>query len=189
MLARLRVPLFFTIVAALLIAAGYWNIRPQTFMQPAPIAGEQSDVDFYVERSRTVQFQPDGARHYVLTAERLEHLRSTDTSLLTLPDLNLYRGSDIPWHVRSERGEVSPGGTEVELIDQVRIARTDARGRPTIVTTSRMTVFPDKDYAQTRQAVRIEAANGVTTAIGMNAYLDEGRMDLLSTVRGQHELR
>ncbi|MFC3607856.1 LPS export ABC transporter periplasmic protein LptC [Stutzerimonas tarimensis] len=189
MVARLRVPLFLAVVAAMLIAAGYWNIRPQTFMQPTPIVGEQPDIDYYVEGSRTVQFQPDGSLHYVLTAERLEHLRSSDISLLTLPDLNLYRGGDIPWHVRSERGEVAPGGTEVELIDQVRIARTDQRGRPTIVTTSSMTVFPERDYAQTRQAVRIEAANGVTTAIGMNAYLDEGRMELLSTVRGQHELR
>ena len=78
---------------------------------------------------------------------------------------------------------------EVELIDQVRVERTDTKGRPTIITTSRLTVFPEKDYAQTRQPVRIEAANGVTTATGMNAYLNEGRMLLLSNVRGQHELR
>jgi len=52
-----------------------------------------------------------------------------------------------------------------------------------------MTVFPDKQYAQTEQAVRIEAANGVTTANGMKAYLEDGRMLLLSNVRGQHEVR
>ena len=43
-------------------------------------------------------------------------------------------------------------------------------GRPTILTTSRLTVWPDKDY-ETKQAVRIDAANGVTTATGMKAYL------------------
>ena len=52
-----------------------------------------------------------------------------------------------------------------------------------------MTVLPEKDYAETRQPVRIVAANGVTTATGMKAYLNEGRMLLLSNVRGQHELR
>jgi lipopolysaccharide export system protein LptC len=77
----------------------------------------------------------------------------------------------------------------VELIDSVRVARTDAKGRPTILTTSRLTVFPDKEYAQTEQAVRIEAANGVTTAQGMKAYLNDGRMLLQSNVRGQHAVR
>ncbi len=63
------------------------------------------------------------------------------------------------------------------------------KGRPVVLTTTRMTVFPDKQYAQTEQAVRIEAANGVTTANGMKAYLEDGRMLLLSNVRGQHEVR
>ena len=84
---------------------------------------------------------------------------------------------------------MGPQGEQVELIDNVRIERNDAKGRPTIITTSRMTVLPEKDYAETRQPVRIIAANGVTTATGMKAYLDEGRMLLLSNVRGQHELR
>ena len=91
--------------------------------------------------------------------------------------------------VQSERGEVAPEGKEVELIDAVRVARTDAKGRPTVITSSRMTVFPDKEYAQTQQAVRIEAANGVTTAQGMKAYMNDGRILLLSNVRGQHEAR
>ena len=108
---------------------------------------------------------------------------------VTRPELRLYRGETRPWHVRSERGEVSPGGEEVELIDQVLVKHVDARERPLEITTSRMTVLPDKRYAQTRQAVRIVGANGATTATGMNAYLDEGRISLLSNVRGQHELR
>lgn len=71
----------------------------------------------------------------------------------------------------------------------MRVERTDEKGRPVVLTTTRMTVFPDKQYAQTEQAVRIEAANGVTTANGMKAYLEDGRMLLLSNVRGQHEVR
>ncbi|MCF7203742.1 LPS export ABC transporter periplasmic protein LptC [Pseudomonas oligotrophica] len=190
MLRKLRFPLLLGLIAALLVAVGYWNIRPESFMQEPPQAATaEPDVDFYVVNARTVQFQPDGKRHYELRSERMEHLKASDTSLLTRPDLLAYRGSELPWHVSSERGEVSPGGEQVELIDKVVVERTDAKGRPTVVTSSRMTVWPEKDYAETRQAVRIVAANGVTTATGMKAYLDDGRMLLLSNVRGQHELR
>lgn len=190
MLSRIRLPAILLLIALLLVAIGYWNIRPESFMQEAPVSqGSQSPIDFYVTNSRTVQYQPDGKRNYELTTEKMEHVKASDVSLLTRPDLLSYRGSQLPWHVTSERGEVGPKGEEVELIDNVKVERTDAKGRPTVITSSRMTVLPEKDYAETHQPVRIVAANGVTTATGMKAYLDEGRVLLLSNVRGQHELR
>ena len=189
MLSKLRRPLILTFIAALLAAAGYWNIRPESFNSTAPSSTDSSAIDFYVVNAKSTQFQADGSLDHVMTSSKLEHIKASDITLLSNPDLLLYRGNVQPWHVQSLRGEVAPGGTEVELIDNVRVARTDAKGRPTILTSSRLSVFPDKEYAQTEQAVRIEAANGVTTAQGMKAYLNDGRMLLLSNVRGQHEVR
>ncbi|KPX03559.1 Uncharacterized protein ALO75_03635 [Pseudomonas syringae pv. coryli] len=116
-------------------------------------------------------------------------MKATDVSLLTTPNLNMYRGGAFPWHVQSKRGEVSSGGDQVELMDSVRVERTDEKQRTTIITSSRMTVFPQKEYAETDQDVRIDGAGGVTTAKGMKAYLKDSRMDLLSNVRGQYEAR
>ena len=189
MLSKLRRPLILTLIAALLAAVGYWNIRPESFNRNPPSASDASAIDFYVINAKSTQFQADGSLDHVMTSDKLEHIKASDITLLSNPDLLLYRGNVQPWHVQSNRGEVAPNGKEVELIDNVRVARTDAKGRPTILTSSRLTVFPDKEYAQTQQAVRIEAANGVTTAQGMKAYLNDGRMLLLSNVRGQHEVR
>jgi lipopolysaccharide export system protein LptC len=179
----------FACIAALLAALGYWNISPDSFSGQTSAAPVDTAIDFYARNTTTVQYMADGKLHYRLLADNTEHVQATDITLVSQPRLTLYRGNELPWNIRSERAEVSPGGAEVELIDQVRIDRTDAKGRPTILTTSRLTVFPEKEYAQTRQAVRIEAANGVTTAQGMKAYLNDGRMLLLSNVRGQHEAR
>ncbi|AYC34238.1 LPS export ABC transporter periplasmic protein LptC [Pseudomonas cavernae] len=187
MLRKLLLTLFFGLAAALLVALGYWNIAPEN--DKVANTGADTAIDFYAVNARTVQYQADGKLHYEMTGTKIEHLKASDVSLVSQPDLQLYRGTPLPWHVRSERAEVSPNGQEVELIDAVRVERTDAKGRPTIITTSRMTVFPDKEYAQTQQAVRIEAANGVTTANGMKAYLKDSRVLLLSNVRGQHEVR
>lgn len=189
MLRRLLNPVLFALTALLLAAVGYWNLDPDSFSDRPAQTGTQNAIDFYVENAKTLQYQADGKLHYEMTAAKVEHLKASDITLLTLPDLHLYRGSEYPWHVTSARGEVAPAGKEVELIDQVRVERTDAKGRPTLLTTSRLTLFPEKEYAQTEQAVRIDAANGVTTAQGMKAYLNDGRMLLLSNVRGQHEVR
>jgi lipopolysaccharide export system protein LptC len=186
---KLRLRLILATLTALLVAIGYWNIRPESFTQQSANDNSNNDVDFYVIKAKSTQFQLDGKLANSMTSDKLEHFESTDTTLLSNPDLLLYRGTELPWHVQSLRAEVAPEGSQVELIDSVRVARTDAKGRPTILTTSRLTVFPDKDYAQTEQAVRIEAANGVTTAQGMKAYLNDGRMLLQSNVRGQHAVR
>lgn len=188
---RLRTALVLAPLAAILVAVGYWNVRPESFMRTTndALPATESPIDFYAMGTRTVQYQSDGTRDYILTADKVEHLRDSDMSLLSEPELLLYRGRTQPWQVTSSRGEVSPEGTQVELIDDVRVERTDAKGRETLLTTTRMTVYPDREYAHTDRAVRIEAADGVTTATGMEAYLNDGRMLLLSNVRGQHEVR
>jgi lipopolysaccharide export system protein LptC len=190
MVGKLRTWLPLLLIAFGLAALGYWNIRPESFLQsPTAPAADERTIDFYAETVHAVQFREDGKRDYDMHSDHLEHVQSTDVTYLTKPRMELYRGEDIPWHIRSERGEVGPEGEQVELIDSVRVERTDTQGRPSILTTSRLTVFPDREYAQTDQAVRIDAANGVTTGQGMKAYLNEGRMILLSNVRGQHEAR
>ncbi|VVN72661.1 LPS export ABC transporter periplasmic protein LptC [Pseudomonas fluorescens] len=186
---KVRNIVMFTAIAALFAAVGYWNISPERFMERPTVAVDESVIDNYAINAHSVQFLPDGKLQYEMTADKVEHLKATDVTLLTKPDLNLYRGTTYPWHVQSERGEVNSGGTEVELIDSVRIARTDDKKRTTIITSSRMTVFPEKQYAQTEQAVRIDGAGGVSTGNGMKAYLKESRIHLLSNVRGQYESR
>lgn len=186
---KIRNIALFSVIAALLAAIGYWNISPETFLDQPVAQVDESAIDYYAINAHSVQYLPDGKLQYEMTADKVEHLKASEVTLLTTPDLQMYRGTEYPWHIQSARGEVNPDGTEVELIDSVRIARTDDQNRTTIITSSRMTVFPQKQYAQTEQDVRIDGAGGVTTGTGMKAYLKDSRMDLLSNVRGQYEAR
>lgn len=179
----------FVVIAALLAAVGYWNVSPERFLEEPAAQVDESAIDYYAINAHSVQFLPDGKLQYEMTADKVEHLKASEVTLVTTPDLHMYRGTQYPWHVQSVRAEVNPDGSEVELIDNVRIARTDEKQRDTIITGSRMTVFPQKQYAQTEQAVRIDGAGGTTTGKGMKAYLKESKIDLLSNVRGQYEAR
>lgn len=185
-----RQKLLLTLIALLLIAAGYyWNVRLELFTEgKAPVSNDA--IDFYAANAHSTQYRIDGTLAYEMTAVRLEHMKATDVTNVTTPDLLFFReGQPQPWHVQSVRAEVGPQGKQVELIDDVRVQRTDAASRTLLLTTTRMTVFPDQNYAQTEQPVKITEPNGVTTAIGMKAYLKDSRMLLLSNVRGQHEVR
>ncbi|TDQ36293.1 LPS export ABC transporter periplasmic protein LptC [Thiopseudomonas denitrificans] len=173
--------------AALVAALGYWNIDSDS---PAKAAGSGSDsvtIDFYMTNSHTTQLNDEGLLHYEFTAERVDHVQETDISLMTAPDLHLHRGTEYPWHIRGVRGEAGPDGNEIQLFEQVRVERTDARGRPFILATEHLTYLPDTDHAFTGLPVQIDSAQGVTTASGMDAYLKQGTVHLRSTVRGRYE--
>ncbi|MGY2259095.1 LPS export ABC transporter periplasmic protein LptC [Pseudomonas sp. C1C7] len=186
---KLRNAVLLTFIAAILVAVGYWNISPERFLDKPPAKTTESPIDWYATNTHTLQYLEDGKVQYEMTSDKAEHVKATDVTLVTKPDLNMYRGTEFPWHVTSERGEVNPGGTEVELIDNVRVKRTDEKNRDVLITSTRMTVFPQEQYAQTQQPVRIDGAGGVSTGVGMKAYLKESRIHLLSNVRGQYEAR
>jgi lipopolysaccharide export system protein LptC len=186
---KFRNILVFGSIAAIFAAVGYWNISPERFLDKQVVHVDESAIDYYATNAHSVQFLPDGRLQYEMTSDKVEHLKATEVTLLTNPDLNMFRGTEFPWHVQSEKGEVNPDGTQVELIDSVRITRFDEKNRRTLITTTRMTVFPQQQYAQTEQDVRIDGAGGVSTGKGMKAYLKESRIHLLSNVRGQYEAR
>lgn len=189
MSANLRLALFFLPFAVLVAALGYWNINSSTSNDQQESMQGTKTIDFFVEGTQTLQFTDAGKIQYELSSPRIEHTQDDDITLLSQPDLLLYRDTEQPWHISSERSEVSPEGKEVELFENVRIARTDEKGRPTILTTEQLTYVPETEYAHTKLAVKIEAANGITTGVGMQTYLNESKMRLLSNVRGRHEVR
>ena len=189
MSANLRLVLFFVPFALLVAALGYWNIDSSTPDNQHSNAQAKKTIDFFAQGTQTLQFTDEGTVQYELSSPHLEHTQDDDITVLLQPDLLLFRGTDLPWHISSERSEVSPEGKEVELLKNVRIERIDEQGRPTILTTEQLTYVPETEYAHTKLAVKIEAANGVTTGVGMQTYLNESKMHLLSNVRGRHEVR
>jgi len=186
---KLRNLLMLSIIVAIFVSVGYWNINPETFIQKPAAAVDDTAVDYYAINAHAVQFLPDGGVQYRMTGDRVDHMQASQITKVTNPDMHLYRGTVYPWHITSLKGEVNPDGTQVELIDDVRVARTDQKDRPTLITSTRMTVFPQQQYAQTDRDVRIDGGGGYSTGTGMKAYLKDSKIYLLSNARGLYEAR
>lgn len=173
----------------LALAVGYFNIRPASFTPPLLVT-DPSQPDFFMHNTRILQLNEAGTTAYQLTSERAVHLRDDDSTLLTEPRLQFFRDNEpLPWLLQAESGRAAEGGNRVDLERNVVLQRDDPAQTTTRMNTEALTLFPDRDYAETAEDVRIEAAGSVTTATGMKVYLNDGRLELLSTVRGQHEAR
>lgn len=178
-----------TLAVALALAVGYWNIRPASFTGPA-LVQDPLQPDFFMVNPHIVMLGADGQPTYELTSERATHLVSDDSTRLDMPHLLFFREDEPqPWSLTATYGRVTEGGDRVQLNENVLLEQEVAGEIPRRMTTTALTVFPPRDYAETDQSVRIEAARNVTTATGMQVHFNDGRLLLLSNVRGQHEVR
>ena len=173
------------LVVALALAVGYWNIRPASFTPQAVQAPLQPD--FFMDNPRIRQLNEQGQPVYDLASERAAHQIDRDMTELDEPRLQYYReGDQQPWDMRARYGEVSADGQLVELSEDVVVEQQLDGQAARRLSTAALTVYPKRNYAETDRNVTIEAG-GVTTATGMQAYFNDGRIELLSNVRGEHE--
>jgi lipopolysaccharide export system protein LptC len=175
------------VLLGILAALSWWLYRNAT--DPGTAVREASDAspDAFVENMVLSTLDSNGRLAHRLTAERAEHFPGDRVELLA-PALEVHRQREMPWSVRSSAATVSAAGKQIELRGAVEIHRQAEPGDGAVhAYTSRLLLRPDDQYAETDAAVRYVNAGTQLTAVGMRAFLDEGRVELLSTVTGRYE--
>lgn len=176
------------LILALALAMGYWNIRPSSFAPP-PLLDTSEQPDFIMGPSWTLTRDEQGQPKHYLVSQHSVHHSQTALSTLSKPELTLFRpGEEPPWTVVAEQALIHDEADDIVLQDSVVIEQTLANGQQRRLLTEELTFFPPRDYAETDQPVRIELSQGVTTARGMQVFLNDSRLELLSTVRGHYEV-
>ena len=171
--------------AALLAAAGAsgWMLYNLDFDAPVTPPRSSDAPDAWMENFVTVEMDGAGEPKRRIEADYMAYL-ADETIEFVNPHYMLFRAEGEPWHVRSERGQVSADGTVVLLPGKVDIWRNDASGvRDLDIRTEHLKVLPDSEYGETAEPVTIRTHTSISTGVGMRAYLDETRFQLLSQVR------
>ena len=138
--------------------------------------------DVWMDNFVTVETDDAGRPKRRLEADRMVY-RADRTVLLTNPYYVLYRTEGEPWHVRSDHGRVSADGSVVVLTGNVDIWRNDESGvRDLDIRAEDMKVLPESEYGETANPVTISMPASTSKGVGMRAWLDETRIELLSEV-------
>ena len=170
-------------------AALTWWLYQQTLQdRPRNDGSQRHDPDAFIEDVDLSTLDAQGRLEHRLWAKRLEHFPDDDSTQLNAPYMELYGVDEPPWRIRSQQGWVSSGGAEVLLEGEVEILRDgNERLRPAKFYTSKLRIFPDRDYAETDAAITYRSTGLEVRSLGMNAYLDKGQVELLSRVRAVHQ--
>lgn len=150
--------------------------------------GPGNEPDLYISGGRITQFNDQGMMQHQLNATRMTHFPLTDVTTLAVPNMFLFPEDESasPWDIIASHGRLLPesyfGDETVELWDQVLAVRSEADGGFVHIETEALTVFPERDFAETRSPVSIDNASSHTTAGGgMKAWFEDGRFEFFAS--------
>ena len=146
----------------------------------------KNDPDLYMLNATITQYNDSGNIQNEISADRFTHFPLTDMTALISPNMRLFPDTDDePWDIESKKGRLLSQSVYreqvVELWDDVLAIQQNVDGSFIHIQTQSLTVYPEREFAETDQKVYIDDNSGRTTAAGMKAYFDEGKFVFYST--------
>lgn len=146
----------------------------------------QNDPDLYMLNATITQFDDDGNLQHTIKADRFTHFPLTDMTSLISPNLQLFSHSKKePWDIEAKNGRLLSQSVYreqvVELWDDVFAIQQTPNGHFIKIQTQSLTVYPEREYAETDQKVYIDDNSSRTSAAGMKAFFKGGKFIFYST--------
>lgn len=179
-------PIFF---AAILAFISYWvqiSVENESEKRGNKLS---NSPDYFLTNFKTTQTDSDGSIRFILSASEMTHFAQDDTTRLKKPLFIRYKNNAPSSQIEGGVGLVSTDGEEVQIFDNVKVARLETETKPKMeLFTDQLTVLPNKDQAFTKRPVRItQDPKTVVNAIGMRYDKKNGVMKLLEKVRVHYE--
>ena len=160
------------IVVAVLAALTFWLDRVVQIVPWIDTRGFAHDPDYIVENFKAMAFDHQGQPWHQIEAKRMTHYMDDDTTRLDHPVYTQYSADRPPVTVNSQRALVTPDGSHVYFLDDVRMVRAADEARaPMVLTTEYLQVTPDAHRVQTDRGVTVRQAG---SSIQAGAMLAEG---------------
>ncbi len=184
--ARTIAQLLVLFVGAALIV---WELvpAPETEMEEKRLAFVP---EWFGEDVRVIEMNENGLPKREFHADKMVHYREQNMTDLFKPHFTLFNEKNEPWHLEGDKGRTFHGKrtTDIDRLDlwkNVTLWQETAK-RPTRMTTSTIAIFPEKEFAQTDQAVAMNQPGQILTGVGLKAFFDKQAVELLSQVRSEH---
>ena len=179
-------PIFF---AAILAFISYWvqiSVENESEKRGNKLS---NSPDYFLTNFKTTQTESDGSIRFILSANEMTHFGQDDTTRLKKPLFIRYKNNVPSSQIEGGVGLISTDGEEVQIIDNVKVARLETETKPKMeLFTDQLTVLPNKDQAFTKRPVHItQDPKTVVNAIGMRYDKKNGIMTLLEKVRVHYE--
>lgn len=178
----------FPAAAAIILALLGWWLFGERGMEPDQAPEEAAGgPDFYFSGFTLRATDASGAWDYQLESPRVLHFADDDRWELTTPEMEAYMAEGAPWYGQSEHGVAWPDQDLVELQGPVALRRPGTpANRPMEVDTADVSLYPERDYAETAAPTEVRQGQAMMRGVGAKAWMAEDRIEFLSEVEGRY---
>ena len=143
--------------------------------------------DAVMENVISTMLNKQGKPKLKIVTNKLIHYSERDITQFTSPLITLYRQSPKPWYISARYAEARGGIDQVDFSGHVVIRHVITLNNPaTIIKTATLTVYPNKQTAETNDPITLAQPNTLIKAVGMFADMNSGDIRLLSQARGEY---
>lgn len=136
------------------------------------------------------QMTKSGQINYTGQASKVTRYSDGKARIYQLKSTLFNTNHTPPWQATANNAWSYPGNSKVNLWGDVNIWRASGPSTsPIHYQSAQLTLFPHRNYAETSDSVRIfePGTQNVTTAIGMRAWSDLEKVELLSKVKSIYD--
>ncbi|CAM2794134.1 Uncharacterized protein YrbK clustered with lipopolysaccharide transporters [Legionella steigerwaltii] len=176
--------LFFTLI---ILACTGWYYGHSTTKIRLDRETLANSVDTTISNVTVRQFNQQGILANILTAPSMQHIQNGNVYLFQNPHIIVSQEEQPPWDISSKNAKSFEGGKRITFTGNVIVRQQKgSKSQESTLKTEEVTYFPKEKKASSDLLVTYEQPGNVIQSTGMNAYLDEKRVELLHQARGSY---
>jgi lipopolysaccharide export system protein LptC len=176
--------LFFTLIT---LACSGWYYSHSSSIARLDKEALANSVEATVFQLKVRQFDAQGTLTNLLMTPIMNHVQKGDVYFLQQPHILVSQKEQQPWDIRSNNAQSFDGGERILFTGNVIVRqKQDNQLQESILKTEAVTYFPKEKKASTDLLVTYEQPGNIIQSLGMNAYLNEKRVELLHQARGSY---
>ncbi len=170
----------------LLACSGWYFARSPTHIQ-LDTQTLSTTPDTSITHLTVQQFDANGQLSHSLKTPLMHHIPLNNTHQLTTPFIMITQKNQPAWEIHAKNATAIQGGQQITFNNDVIIhQKKDAHTQASTLKTEEITYFPKTQLATTLKDVTFVQSGNRVQSTGMNAYLAENRVQLLSHTRGTY---
>lgn len=146
----------------------------------------EDEADFFIVSGQYTVFDEDGELSSIMKSDEAKHYPNRNKALLKNPNLLIYREDNPPWRLTAINGEYDMNDENLTFTQNVVITRNEELETPWTLKTESLTLLNKTRFITTKQPVTISDSFSILQGTGMNAWIDDKKIELTSNVRGNY---
>lgn len=158
----------------------------QWFEKSDKIAGNYEQPDMVAISLEQLSFDEHGNKEFLLNAESMLQYLSSDRNIMVKPTITFYEQQVASWKTSAASATSDNEANKLHLSGQVTIVQQGV-SEAAILETETLELHPRESYATTQDKVIIRQTGVYIEALGLDADLNENRIQLKQNVTSIYE--